>query len=147
MEEKDIVFKKVVCSSYLKKVNDGKFIQIYKGDIDEAAYCDSNDPNQERMSDCCGDHDFLKTYYMVKEKTFRGFVVGIKEIVVTAYLCADTCYHSYNSNEYLKVYKNPDRRIKCAIVYYQNNRKRYVPLESIENEQKFRLGGNDGGSL
>lgn len=131
MDIKDILFKKVKCSSFLKKVWDGKFIQVYKGELDSASYCDSNDPENEIESDCCGEYDFLKTYYEKKQRNFTGFVVGIKDIVVTGYLVADTDSCPYNG-EHLKIYKHPKEIIKCAIVYYGNNRKRYVPLENIE---------------
>lgn len=131
MDIKDILFKKVKCSSFLKKVYDGKFILATHGDIDEATYCDSNTPGIEITSECCGDHDFLKTYYEVKERTFTGFVVGIKDIVVTAWLVADINY-DYVGSEHLHIFKDADKIIKCAVVYYQNNKKSYVPLESIK---------------
>lgn len=127
----NILFKKVNCNSFLKKVWDGKFIQIYKGEYDEASYCNSNDPDNEITSECCGELDFLKTYYKETHRNFTGFVVGIKDIVVTGYLVAETIF-DFRGCEYLKVYKQPKETIKCAIVYYGNNRKRYVPRESIE---------------
>lgn len=131
MKYEDILFKKVKCSSYLKRVWDGKFIQVYKGELDEAAYCDSNNPDGEIISECCGELEFLKTYYKEVQKNFTGFIVGIKDIVVTGYLVADTDY-DHRGCGYLSIYKRPKQIEKCAIVYYANNRKRYVPLEDIK---------------
>jgi hypothetical protein len=131
MNIQDILFKEVQCTAFLKKVYDGKFILIHKGDIDEAVYCDSNNPDLEIMSECCGDHDFLKTYYEVKERLFTGFAVGTKNIVVTAWLVADT-NSDYSGREYLRISRDPESVVKCAVVYYRNNYKRYVPLENIK---------------
>ena len=129
--KKNNLFNKVKCSGYLKRINDGKFIEVYKGDVDEAIYRNSNDENFEITSEACGDTDFLKTYYEVKEKNFKGFVVGFKTIILTAYLVADTDY-DFIGREHLRIYKEPKERIECAIVYYSNNRKRYVPLGMFE---------------
>jgi len=131
MNTQDYLFKKAKCSSFLKKVRDGKFIRVYKGEFDEASYCNSNDPDNEITSECCGEFDFLKTYYKKKQRNFTGFIVGVKDIVVTGYLVADTEYHPYNG-EHLRIFKYPKEITKCAIVYYGNNKKSYVPLESIE---------------
>lgn len=128
---KELLFKEVLCHSFLKKVNDGKFIEICKGEVDEAIYKNSNDDNFEVISECCGDMDFLKTYYEIQDKVFKGFVVGIKEIVVSSYLVADTT-SDWSGCEHLRIYKCPNEKIKCAIVYYQNNKKRYVPLEKMK---------------
>lgn len=128
---KDILFKKVKCTAFLKKVWDGKFIQVYKGDLDEAFYCDSNSPDKKIASDCCGELDFLKTYYKETKRSFTGFVVGTKDIVTEGYLVADTNY-DFRGCERLDIYKYPKDVVKCAIVYFGNNRKRFVPLESVE---------------
>lgn len=128
---KDILFKKVKCNAYLKKVYDGKFIDVSQEDF-KAIYTDYR--NLDKLyteSTCEGDLDFLKTYYEFKEKEFTGLVVGIKDVTVTAYLVADIGYQ-YSGKEYIYVRKEPKDIYKCAIVYYGNNRKRYVPLENIE---------------
>ena len=128
---KDILFKKVKCNAYLKKVYDGKFIDVSQDDF-KAIYTDySNLDKLYTESTCEGDLDFLKTYYEFKEKEFTGLVVGIKDVTATAYLVADTGYQ-YNGKEYIDVGKEAKDIYKCAIVYYGNNRKRYVPLENIE---------------
>ena len=127
----DILFKKVKCNAYLKKVHDGKFIDISQEDF-EATYVDyGNLGKLYTVSECDGSLDFLKTYYELIEKEFTGFVVGVKEVTATAYLVADIGYQ-YNGKEYIYVQKEPKDIYKCAIVYYGNNRKRYVPLENIK---------------
>lgn len=129
MENKDILFKKVKCSTYLKKISDGRYIEVTEGDI--AEYVDTNDKNFNLECECCGDLDFLKTYYKAMDKEFSGVVVGIKDILVSAYLVANTL-SDWQGCEYLKISRVPKETVKCAIVYYGNNRKRYVPLESIK---------------
>lgn len=83
------------------------------------------------QSSCEGDLDFLKTYYELTKKDFTGFAVGIKDICATGYLVVDTCFH-YNGSEHLAIRKEPKDIYKCAIVYYGNNRKRFVPVENIK---------------
>jgi hypothetical protein len=128
---KELLFSKVHCTGYLKKVYDGKFIEVIEGDVKEAVYRNSNDDDFEEVSECCGDLDFLKTYYEIKEKHFNGFLVGFKEIVATGYLVADTGY-DFRSCEHLTIHKEPKDIYECAIVYFADNRKRLVPLEKIK---------------
>jgi hypothetical protein len=128
---KDILFKRVICTAFLKKVHDGKFISVSKDDIDEAMYCNTDNPENFTMSECSGDHDFLKTYYEVKERPFTGIIVGIKDVIVTAWLVADTNY-DYAGREYLRISRDTEKKIKCAVVYYRNNCKRYVPLDNVK---------------
>jgi len=131
MNIKDILFKEVQCTSFLKKVYDGKFMLVNENDM-EVTYCDSNNEKFEVVSECCGDLDFLKTYFEIKDRIFSGVVVGIKNIVLSGYLAADTNYESYSYLEHLTLSKHPHKVIECAIVYYRNNRKSYVPLDSIK---------------
>jgi hypothetical protein len=131
VDMKEFLFKQVKCAKYLKLVYDGKFIEIVKGEIDEAVYRDSNNEEFYITSECCGDKDFLKTYYILKEKEFIGFVVGVKDIIVTAYLVADTTC-DYSGREHMEISKEPENVIKCAVVYYSSGHKRYVPLVDIK---------------
>ena len=127
----DILFKKVKCNAYLKRVHDGKFIDVSQDDF-KAIYTDYHNLDKLHTESACeGDLDFLKTYYVLIKKEFTGFVVGVKEVTATAYLVADIGYQ-YNGKEYIYVRKEPKDIYKCAIVYYGNNRKRLVPLENIE---------------
>lgn len=128
---KDILFKKVKCNAYLKRVRDTKFIDVDQDTLTADYVTHKGHEVTREESGCEGDLDFLKTYYDFTKKEFTGFVVGIKDIYATEYLIADTGYHC-NGREYIEVRKEPKDIYKCAIVYYGNNRKRYVPLENIE---------------
>ena len=108
-----------------------EFIEVIEGDVKEAVYRNSNDYDFEKVSECCGDLDFLKTYYEIKEKPFDGFLVGFKKVVATGYLVADTGY-DFRSCEHLTIHKEPKDIYECAIVYFADNRKRLVPLEKIK---------------
>lgn len=125
MENK--LFSKVSCSSYLKKVSDGNFIEVKEGD----AFYNFGNSGRIIKSECCGDLDFIKTYYELKTKDFEGFVVGFKSVTVAGFLVASTDYH-YDGIEYVTIDKEPSETVNIAIVYYGNNRKRFVPVDDIE---------------
>lgn len=80
---------------------------------------------------CDGASEFLKTYFQYKEKSFSGIVAGIKNIVINGYLIAESNYH-YNGDEYITIQKEPKTVKTVAIVYYANNKKRYVDIEGLE---------------
>jgi len=130
-QAKELLFSKVHCTSYLKKIYDGNFIEVVEGDVREAVYKNSNDNNFEKVSECCGDLDFLKTYYQINTKPFNGFLVGFKSIVATGYLVADTDY-DFRDCDVLTIRKEPKEIYECAIVYFADNRKRLVPLDMLE---------------
>ena len=67
-QAKELLFSKLHCIGYRKKIYDGKFIEVIEGDVKEAVYRNNNDYDFEEVSECCGDLDFLKTYYEIKEK-------------------------------------------------------------------------------
>lgn len=129
------LFRKVKCNGYLKKVFDGRFIETHEneGETLDCIYVDTNNPDLDIECQYCGDLDFLKTYYEYKEKKFTGVVVGFKDIVIDGYLTVETCTNWLGS-EYTKFGKQCRTTASCAIVYYANNRKRYVPLKNIEEE-------------
>ena len=133
-QAKELLFSKVHCKGYLKKIYDGKFIEIIEGDVKEAVYKNSNDDDFEKVSECCGDLDFLKTYYEAKEKSFNGFLVGFKDVIATGYLVADTDY-DFRGHEQLTIRKEPQDIYICAIVYFADNRKRLVPLDMLERSE------------
>lgn len=129
---KDLLFQNVVCQGYLKKINDGRYIESYENENGtfECTYSDSNNADLNIECEYCGELDFLKTYFEYKERIFTGIVVGFKKIVATGYLTVDTCY-GYYGTEYTKFGKHPKDMYQCAIVYFSNNKKRYVPLDKI----------------
>lgn len=140
----NLIFKKVKCNGFLKPVNDGRFIAVDQSAL-SASYMDTNKVEVEfnentletslindgtvGQCECEGIKEFLKTYMQPVKQEFSGVVVGIKNIIVNAWLCANVFY-SYGK-EYVGVYKEPNEVKECAIVYYANNRKHYVPLECI----------------
>ena len=73
-----------------------------------------------------------KTYYKHVNKNFKGVVVGFTDLVITGYLDAVYEYNDYNGNEKLYASKRAKDIVKCAIVYYANNKKHYVPLEEVK---------------
>ena len=78
-----------------------------------------------------------KTLYELKEQNFTGVLVGYKDLVVKEVLS----FEHYDSVDvgigYIpeKDYIDniPIEVEKCAIVYYSNNKKHYVPINKIES--------------
>lgn len=97
-----------------EREDDGKFVPEY----------------DERESRCCGEHELLKTYYERKEMNFSGVIVGRKRVVAKGWLVVDTVT-PYYSPEYCVIRKEPEESIDCAIVYYAEGKKRYVPFEDL----------------
>ena len=123
------LFEKVNCNGYLGQVRDGRYIEKIDG---ECSYMiDGEDTGLE--CEHCGALEFLKTYYKLKPMIFKGIVVGIKDIVLTGYLVVDTDYDG-TDREIVRISKYNKDTCKCAIVYFGNNRKRYVPLGNIERQ-------------
>lgn len=130
------LFQKVDCYGYLKKVYDGRFIETFEneGKTLDCTYIDTNNPDLNIECQYCGDFDFLKTYYEHRERKFSGIVVGFKYLVIDGYLTVETCY-DHLGVEYTKLGKKCNKTALCAIVYYADNRKRYVPLNDIKKEE------------
>lgn len=133
--EKDLLFKKVSCTGFLKKILDGRFITLDKDSL-TADLCDSS-----LTGDAVLEHDIdraEKTYYEYVNKKCKGIVVGFIDIVVKGYL--DVIYEDAVDvglgviPEKFYVCKEPKDVERCAIVYYANNRKHLVPISMIENE-------------
>ncbi len=130
-------FRIVKCSGYLKKVNDCKHIKTTRdseGNIDGADYVwwdeEKKCYQEKQIEEFDGVSDFVKTYYKKTDKEFSGVIVGEKDIVASAALYADT-NTDFRGYEYSYIGKQVVEVVKCAIVYYGNNRKRYVPLDCI----------------
>ena len=126
-------FRKVRCSSYLKKISDGRHLIPRvdgKGTIVSVDYFGEGDDVPDEC-ECTGSYEFLKTYYKREEANFEGMLVGTKTIITDGWLYADIAYDPFGS-DYIYVGKAPNTKLVCGIVYYANNRKRYVPLSDIE---------------
>jgi hypothetical protein len=143
MNDKNIkLFKKVHCKSYLKRIYDGTHIVIY----DQHGYVNSENTeagkivNAECKAFAITNHGEVdlefdgssvkKRYYEKAEKEFDGFIVGTKDITVSGQIGTDWYEDDYQFYRYC--FKNPEEIVKCGVVYFQNNRKRYVPMEDIE---------------
>lgn len=129
------LFQKVSCYGYLKKIYDGRFIETFEneGKTLDCTYVDTNNPDLDIQCEYSGDLDFLKTYYEHKTKKFTGIVVGFTKVVIDGYLTVETVY-DWNDNECTKLGKKPKTIEICAVIYYANNRKRYVQLSDIQEE-------------
>lgn len=140
------MFRTVKCKGYMKKVNDGRFID--KDNIGNCTYIDNSKEKPEgegwesqgdglgwskpvAEEDYDGSRHFLKRYYKRTEKLFAGIVVGFKMVIETAFLVVDTEYHPY-TGEYTVVRRDPKGKVKCAVVFYGCNKSRLVPLELLE---------------
>ena len=131
------LFDKVKCKGFYSKVHDGTYIFLDTQNL-KAAHMNSNAIN----TDCLVEEDVdrvEKIYYKHVNQNFCGVIVGFTNLVVTGYL--DVIYNDAVDvgvgiiPEQFFVQKNPKRVVKCAIVYYANNKKHYVPLEDIEKEE------------
>lgn len=129
------LFDKVKCKGFYKRIYDG--IYMYLDQTTLTAYgINTNLANGDNDGTFASDVDSIeKTYYEHKDANFTGVIVGYKDIVVTGYLDAE--YQDFIDvgvgiipPKYY-VDKRPKDIVKCAIVYYANNKKHYVPLDDI----------------
>jgi len=133
----DILFgTKFICNAFLKKVSDGRCIMTtkdHRGRIDGGWFQGLPD---EKFPDCNFEGDsILKTYYKIQNKKFSGIYVGEKDVVLTGLLVADTDYQNYTGEEYCHVYKQAENTVRCAIIYFAKNQKRFVPMNELEGKQ------------
>lgn len=136
--------KTLLCKAYYKKASDGVYIVCYDKDNQ---YCDISHKEIETAFayDLHGKETELffegdgveKKLRELTEKHFVGVCVGETLLPITEYLYADTDYH-YNGEAYYTIGKQIQETCECYIVYYANNRKRYVPKDCCE----FLKGGD-----
>lgn len=136
------MFQMVNCQAYMKKINDGRCIirldpKETENGLECYLYSDTNRNNAsgtdtwtKEVEDCDGSLDFLKTYYEYREKEFVGIVVGMKMVVVSAYLYVDFACDQYREWTYVGKHINEQR--KCALVYYGCNKSRLVPMDCLK---------------
>lgn len=134
MEEAKL-FDRCKCKGLYKKVYDGLFVYLDKENLKadlvntNLAGAD-NDGTVEKDIDCAE-----KRYYEHKDSNFSGIIVGFTDLVVVGFLDViyqDACDVGVGIiPEAFYVSKRPKEVVKCAIVYYANNKKHYVPLEDI----------------
>ena len=126
-----LMFKKVICTGYLKKVHDG--VCIYKDANDNWCYSSAENGESIIPDEDWGGPGIDKTYRKSINADFIGVVVGFSMIDVTGNLYMDSNYDSYG-RDYDVVCKHITKQVKCAKVYYGCNRSRYVPLDCIKED-------------
>lgn len=123
---------KAKCSAYYKKAHDGVHITLYDKDgmfcnefykAEKACACTRTGEEKELFFEGDG---IVKELYELQYKDFKGVCVGEKVLPITEFLYTDIGYH-YNGEDYQFVGKSIKDTCECYIVYYANNKKRYVP--------------------
>lgn len=125
------LFDKCKCKGFYKKVHDGIYIQLDSNNLT----ADLMNPNVqgglvEEDIECAE-----KRYYEHKQSNFSGVIVGFISLVVVGYLdviydCGvDVGFGTMPDKYYIS--KRPKEIVKCAIVYYANNLKHFVPIDDI----------------
>lgn len=125
------LFDRCKCKGFYKKAHDGIYIQLDEKNL-TADLMNSNNKYElvEEDIDCAE-----KRYYEHKDGNFRGVIVGFVGLVVTGWLdviydCGvDVGFGTMPDKYYIS--KRPKEVIKCAVVYYANNMKHYVPIDDI----------------
>lgn len=123
---------KAKCSAYYKKAHDGVYITLYDKDgmfcneiykAEKACACTRTGEEKELFFEGDG---IGKELYKLKYKDFIGVCVGEIELPITSYLYTDTDI-DWTGREYRVVSKSIRETCECYIIYFANNRKRYVP--------------------
>ena len=147
------IFQNVHCKAYLKKYNDGIYLDCWDGEI--PAQGNSWDHTiivkamQSWYKDCkWGESEIAdlsefesesvnKQYRIRVEEEFDGFLVGITHIVTTGRIGTDMtmmpCDMNGNLKEVFHLFKVTDKE-KVGVVYFKNNAKRYVLLDDMKYE-------------
>lgn len=130
------LFDKCQCKGYYKKVRDGIWIHLDKDELKayqmNSALC--GEAIEKEDIECAE-----KTYFEHRNCNFGGVIVGFVDLVVKGYL--DVNYEDSIDvgigviPEKFYVTKRPKEVVKCAIVYYANNKKHFVPIEDISEKQ------------
>ena len=127
------LFDKCKCTGFYKKAHDGVYIaldtQNFTADL-------MNSNNRDELVEKDIDRA-EKKYYEYKKANFSGVIVGFVDLVVTGYLdviydCGVDVGFGTTPDKYY-ISKIPKEIVKCAIVYYANNKKHFVPVEDLHN--------------
>lgn len=130
------LFGKYKCKGFYKKAHDGVFIALDK-ENHKATWMNVSLWN---VNDSIIAEDIEvaeKKYYEYVSQNFTGVVVGFIDLVVEGYL--DVNYEdAFDTGvgmmpEKFFVSKRPKKITPCAIVYYANNKKHYVPIDNIQD--------------
>lgn len=147
-KERPPLFSRVKCRAYLREKKDGIYIEVRDKDgkvispnrVTEplSAYAVRYDPWLEKpeiIADLSNwDGESVKKIYRERtEADFTGVVVGFKQIDRSGYIGTDWETPPYG-REYGHFFKEIDDRPEVAVVYYRNNKKRFVLLDDMEEE-------------
>lgn len=129
------LFDKVKCNGFYKKFNDGKWLRLDRKTLTADAM-DNNLVSMGNDGTVEKDVEYIeKTYFKHVDKNFIGVIVGYRDVIVKG--CLDAEYQEECDvgvgviPEAFYVSKRAKETVKCAVVYYANNMKHYVPLEDI----------------
>jgi hypothetical protein len=114
------LFEKYRTTGFLKKAHDGVYV-VPKDS--ETAVCVRKTGEEELEMPCSVD----KTYYEHVKSEGTGVVVGFKDVAINGYIDVDYS-EGFSTFDFQSRSKET---VKCAIVYYANNKKHLVPLEDI----------------
>lgn len=148
-KERPPLFSRVKCRAYLREKKDGIYIDvrdkdgnvIYPHIVTEplSAYAVRYDPQLgklEKIADLSNwDGESVKKIYRERtEAVFTGVVVGYKRIDRSGYIGTDWETPPFG-REYGHLFKEINDRPEVAVVYYRNNKKRFVLPEDMEEER------------
>lgn len=124
------LFDKCKCKGFYKKVYDGAYIVLDTQNLTADLMNSHSDKVIEEDVECAE-----KVYYEHKNGNFSGVVVGFVYLTVVGYLdviydCGVNVGFGTMPDKYY-ISKRPKETVKCAIVYYSDNKKHYVPIEDI----------------
>ena len=133
-EKKALLFKHVECCSAIYELHDGT--GFYKNSENE--WCCTSGETQNCKIDWKTEpvKRLPKTYFSIKKINFCGVVVGIKKMRFSADLLIKELHDEWGN---VKIWREKEEFRDVAIVYYANNHKRLVPVESVkvlENNMK-----------
>ena len=127
--------KKVSCKGYYKQVRDGVHIECFDEDNVNRAISDkptakaySYDKNGTAMQLEFQGDGIEKTLRELTEISFDGVCVGETVLPIKEYLYSDTSYHP-TGEEFGFIGKQITQTCECYVIYYANNKKRYVPKD------------------
>ena len=128
--KKDILFRHVKCSAAIYEIHNG--IGFCRGEKGTWYYTSGEEHLKKINFKKDPVKRLSKKYLDLKKIQFSGFIVGIKSIRLSADILI-TNQTKYKWEE-VKLWRENEKFIEVAIVYYANNRKRLVPVEYCEVE-------------
>ena len=130
--------KMALCTGFYKKIKDGVHIECWDRNgvpaersslgIEKAYAWDKSGQTEELLFEGSG---IEKTLYTLVNKKFSGVCVGEVKLPITELLYADFFY-DHNCEEQRFIGKEIKQSCECYVVYFANNRKRYVPKDCCE---------------